>query len=254
MSTLAVILAAGAGKRMHQAFPGTPKVLAPLGGKPMLLRLVESVRASNVVDEIVVVTGPSVEDKIRAALPVDVRLAIQPVPKGTGDAIRAAEDDIKRHDVTLVLYGDNALVRPQTISSIVAKHKTVKSVLTMATVVLPDFSEWRSVYSDWGRVVRDAQGRFQRVVEAKDATVTELKITEVNPGFYCFDSSWLLQALPKLSSNNVQGEYYATDLVGFAVKDGHTVETIPFNDPREAMGVNNPEQLAAAERFLRELT
>lgn len=254
MSTLAVILAAGQGKRMHQAFPGMPKVLAPLGGTPLLLRLVTSVRRSGVVDEIVVVTGPSVEEKIRAALPEDVRLAIQAVPKGTGAAIRAAADYITQHDTTLVLYGDHALVRPETISALVSMHRTAENALTMATVVLPDFSEWRAVFSDWGRVVRDVHGKISCIIEAKDSTGAELRITEVTPGFYCFDSRWLLEHLPKLKRNNAQGEYYATDLVGFAVSEGVRSETVPVGDPREAMGVNTPEQLAVAERFLAELS
>lgn len=253
MSTLAVILAAGQGKRMHQAFPGIPKALVPLGGVPMLLRLVTSVRQSGVTDEIVVVTGPSVEDKIRAALPSDIRLAIQAVPEGTGAAIRAAEDHIAQHDTTLVLYGDHALVRPETISTLVSTHRAAENALTMATVTLPDFSEWRSVFSDWGRVVRDARGTVSRIIEAKDSTGAELRITEVTPSFYCFDSRWLLEHLPKLQNNNAQGEYYATDLVGFAVSEGARTETVPVGDPREAMGVNNPEQLAVAERFLVEL-
>lgn len=250
MSTLAVILAAGQGKRMHQAFPGTPKVLAPLGGKPMLVRLLESIRASDAVDEIVVVLGPAVEAKIRAILPSNARVVLQLEPKGTGDAVRAASDVIARHDLVLVLYGDHALVRPETISSLVRKHKAGGGVLTMASVALQDFLDWRAVFADWAKIVRDENGRFVEVVEAKDASETELKITEVNPGFYVFDRQWLLDHLPRLTKHNAQGEYYLTELIGMATSEGHNITTIPVADPREAMGVNNPEQLAMAERFL----
>src|SRR3989344_3617044 len=221
-----VVLAAGRGKRIHQAFPGVPKVLVPIAGKPMLLRLFDAIEKSGVARGITLVVGPAVESKVFAAIPPDVRL---------------------------VLYGDHPLIREKTIRRLAEKHVASGATLTMATVPLPDFSGWRAGFADWGRVIRNGDGRVQRIVEAKDATGTELRVTEVNPSFLCFRAKWLWDHLPKVGCENAQGEYYLTDLLGLAVSEGVAVETFPLEDAREALGVNTPEQLAQAERMFLEI-
>src|SRR3989338_3069269 len=248
-----VVLAAGRGKRIHQAFPGVPKVLVPIAGKPMLLRLFDAIEKSGVARGITLVVGPAVESKVFAAIPPDVRLVLQPEPRGTGHAVLCARPDLGDAENVLVLYGDHPLIREKTIRRLAEKHVASGATLTMATVPLPDFSGWRAGFADWGRVIRNGDGRVQRIVEAKDATGTELRVTEVNPSFLCFRAKWLWDHLPKVGCENAQGEYYLTDLLGLAVSEGVAVETFPLEDAREALGVNTPEQLAQAERMFLEI-
>jgi bifunctional UDP-N-acetylglucosamine pyrophosphorylase/glucosamine-1-phosphate N-acetyltransferase len=130
---------------------------------------------------------------------------------------------------------------------LVERHVASGAAVTMLTVPLPDFKEWRSSFADWGRIIRDASGAFVKSVEAKDATVTELGVTEVNPSLYCFRRAWLLERLPAVRCENVQGEYYLPDVLGLTT-GGERVETVQVEDPRETLGANTPEQLAVLER------
>lgn len=245
-----VILAAGQGKRMHQAFPGIPKALVPLAGRPMLLRVYDTVVASGVAARITVVVGPAVEKKVQAALVGrDVQYALQPEPRGTGHAVLCAQAGLVGAEHVLVLYGDQPLYTPTTIHALVERHIAAGAPVTLLTVPLPDFREWRSSFADWGRIVRDNNGRFLRDVEAKDATIQELAITEVNPGVYCFRTAWLSEHLPAVGCKNAQGEYYLTDVLALAAEKGEWVETVLVSDPRETLGANTPEQLALLERI-----
>ncbi len=249
-----VILAAGQGKRMHQAFPGVPKVLAPLAGKPMLVRVLDAVERAGITDRPVVVVGPAVEAKVRAALADrPVAFALQPEPRGTGHAVLCARPSVPPAEDVLVLYGDHPLVSSDTVRAIVERHRASGADVTMLTVPLPDFREWRSSFADWGRIVRDAEGAFRRIVEAKDATGKELRITEVNPAMYCFRSVWLWDHLPRVTCENAQGELYLTDVPGTAVKEGAMIETVPAEEPRETLGANTPEQLDVLERMYEEM-
>lgn len=249
-----VVLAAGQGKRMHQAFPGVPKVLVPLAGKAMLLRMLDAVEASGMARHVTLVVGPAVEKKVRAAVAArPVRWVLQPEPKGTGHAVLCARPMLSDADHVLVLYGDHPVISPQTIRALAERHVAGNADISMVTVPLPDFSEWRSSFADWGRIVRDGAGRVVKNVEAKDATATELRLTEVNPSFYCFRSAWLWEHLPQVGCDNTQGEYYLPDLLGIAVAEGARVETVAIADPREALGANTPEQLAVLERVYRDL-
>jgi bifunctional UDP-N-acetylglucosamine pyrophosphorylase/glucosamine-1-phosphate N-acetyltransferase len=244
-----IVLAAGKGRRMHQAFPGTPKVLVPLAGRPMLLRLLDAVERAGVASRPIVVVGPAVEAKVRAALAgKDVSFALQLEPRGTGHAVLCAKSSVSGAANVLVLYGDQPLISGRTIRRLVESHRSGAATVTMLTVPLPDFKDWRASFADWGRIVRDAEGTFRRSVEAKDATVTELGITEVNPAMYCFKADWLWKHLPQVTCENAAGEFYLPDLLGLAVKDGERVETVAIEDPREALGANTPEQLAVLEQ------
>ncbi|TAK05104.1 hypothetical protein EPO33_03915 [Patescibacteria group bacterium] len=250
-----VILAAGQGKRMHQAFPGVPKVLVPLHGRPMLLHVLDAVDASGIAARVTVVVGPAVEKKVRAALAGrDVRFVLQPEPKGTGHAVLCARPAVSKADHVLVLYGDQPLISSATIHGVTQHHVSTGADMTMLTVPLPDFSGWRSSFADWGRIVRDSgSGRVVKSVEAKDASATELRITEVNPSFYCFRAPWLWEHLPQVGCDNVQGEYYLPDVLGIAVAQKAKLETVAAHDSRETLGANTPEQLAVLERTYNEL-
>jgi bifunctional UDP-N-acetylglucosamine pyrophosphorylase/glucosamine-1-phosphate N-acetyltransferase len=249
-----IILAAGKGKRMHQAFPGLPKVLVPLAGRAMLLRLLDAVEASEVDGQPIVVVGPAVEAEVREALAgKDVQFALQPEPRGTGHAVLCAKDFVTGASNVLVLYGDQPLVSARTIRTLVESHLGNGAAVTMLTVPLPDFKEWRSSFADWGRVIRGKDGRFEKSVEAKDATVAELGVTEVNPCMYCFRSEWLWKHLPGVTCSNAQGEYYLPDVLAAAAGNGDRVETVAVADAREVLGANTPEQLAVLERVFEEV-
>jgi len=145
-------------------------------------------------------------------------------------------------DTIMVLYGDQPLISPATIKKIAEAHVNSSSVLTMATVTVPDFNDWRQGFYDFGRVIRDKAGKITAIVEKKDATTEQLETKEVNPSYFCFKAQWLWQNLEKLSDSNTQHEYYLTDLVGLACEQGEPITTVTV-EPREALGVNTPEQL-----------
>ncbi|TAL19174.1 hypothetical protein EPN90_04365 [Patescibacteria group bacterium] len=250
-STDVIILAAGKGKRMHQAFPGVPKALVPLAGKPMLIRVLDAVERSGAARRVFVVVGPAVEAKVRAALKGrEITFVLQGEPKGTGHAVLCARPQVSDDaEHLLVLYGDHPLYSAGTIRRLVRQHIKSSAPVTMLTVPLADFKDWRASFADWGRVIRSADGKFKQVVEAKDATGKQLAVTEVNPALYCFRADWLWRHLPQVKCENVHREYYLPDVLGFAVKEGEMVETVPVPDAREAMGANTPEQLSMLEEI-----
>ncbi len=245
-----VILAAGKGKRMHQAFPGIPKMLVPLCGTPLLLRVFDTVVASGIAARITVVVGPAVEAQVRAALRGrDAHYVLQEEPRGTGHAVLCARPMLTGAEHVLVLYADQPLYTSKTIRSLVERHCAAGAPVTMLTVPLPDFSDWRAAFADWGRILRSPDGRFLGSMEAKDATGRELRITEVNPSLYCFRAAWLWKHLPDVRCENIQGEYYLPDVLGLAITNDEHVETVAVDDPRETLGANTPEQLAVLERI-----
>ncbi len=249
-----VILAAGIGKRMRDAYPGLPKVLVPLAGKPMVVHLLDAVEAAGVADRITVVVGPGVEESIKKALAGrNVQFVLQEEQKGTGHAVMIARSVLPAKGNILVLYGDHPLFSAATIRRIAQTHVEKKATVTMLTVPVPDFEEWRAPYKDFGRIVRHESGTFERVVEAKDATWDEKNIREVNPAVYCFNAAWLWEHLPQLGNNNAQGEFYLTDIPQMAVAERKRMQTVPVEDAREALGANTPEQLAVLEEVAKSM-
>ncbi|MGH9022151.1 MAG: bifunctional UDP-N-acetylglucosamine diphosphorylase/glucosamine-1-phosphate N-acetyltransferase GlmU, partial [Acidimicrobiia bacterium] len=172
------------------------------------------------------------------------------VQRGTGDAASVAltafpnDDDSDDEDI-VVLPGDTPLVRPSTLGTLVHAHREANAAATLLTARMPDVS-------GMGRVVRTKDGRVSRIVEELDATEAELEIDEVGTSIYCFRRSLLAPALRRLSPENAQGEYYLTDVIGVLRQAGHRVEAVEAPETAEALGVNDPLQLAQAERALRE--
>ncbi len=162
----------------------------------------------------------------------------QAAPRGTGHALSMVPPERLRGDV-LVLNGDCPLVRGETLKRLYETHRAAGAATTIASVVVPGRPD--------GRVLRDGQGRFHRIVEEKDASPAEREITEINAGLYCFRAEGLAEELARLRPDNRQGEYYITDLVASHAP----VEVVRLEDPDEALGVNDRVQLAAAERALR---
>jgi len=250
----AVVLAAGLGKRMKSDLP---KVLHPLAGRPLIQHVVEAVRPLNPA-RLVVVVGQG-GDQVRAALekPVfsektgflsEIVFVEQPERRGTGHAVMQAEAALPGYRDVLVLYGDMPLLRSTTLQSLWDCYRAGDSPLAMLIV-----SAERS--RGFGRVLRDAAGRIQAIVEEAECTPEQLAIRELNVGVYCFDAGWLWSHLPRLplhADKGPAGEYFLTDLVAMAVAEGYDIPGLVTHDAVEALGVNTPEHLAEAEALLRQ--
>jgi bifunctional UDP-N-acetylglucosamine pyrophosphorylase/glucosamine-1-phosphate N-acetyltransferase len=233
----AVILAAGQGTRMKSA---RPKVLHPLVGRPMLLHIVEAVRAATGAPPVVVLgpDQPAVHEAVQGA----ARVVIQPEPRGTGDALRSLPPELRDEGPVVVIYGDLPLVRAETILGLLRAQEATGAGCVLLTVVSDDGH-------GLGRVVRGSDGRVERIVEERDLPGLGVPVPdECNAGVYVFSGRHLWPALERLSSDNAQGEYYLTDVVALLAP---AVEAVIVTDPAEAMGVNNRLQLAAAEAALR---
>jgi bifunctional UDP-N-acetylglucosamine pyrophosphorylase/glucosamine-1-phosphate N-acetyltransferase len=230
-----VVLAAGQGKRM---FSDLPKVLHPLGGRPLLAHVVGTVLELAPREVIVVYGhgGQAVPERL-AGLPV--RWVEQADRLGTGHAVAQAMPGVDDADVVLVVYGDVPLTRVETLRRLVGQAGP--DALAFATVELED-------PTGYGRVLRDGAGRVTRIVEQKDASAQELAVREANTGILAAPAVRLRRWLAALGNENAQGEYYLTDVIGMAVAEGLRVQTVSPGASAEVLGVNNRAQLAALER------
>lgn len=245
-----VVLAAGKGKRMN-ASTDLPKVLVPLHGKPLLAHMLEHIKRSVIQTKPVVVIAADLY-VIRDRIGPVCEYAIQESQLGTGHAVLSAKSKLLKYDHVLVLYGDHPLVSSRTIDALVVNHLESGADITLSTLHLPHFNDWFSLFEGYGRIIRDTRGYIVGITEKKDATESERQITEVNPAYYLFKSSWLWQVLPKIKRNNTQGEYYLTDLLEIALREGRVVREVPLEDAQEGIGINTHEELELAERIFTE--
>jgi bifunctional UDP-N-acetylglucosamine pyrophosphorylase/glucosamine-1-phosphate N-acetyltransferase len=230
-----VILAAGMGKRMNSALP---KVLHPLAGKPLLSHVIDTARTLKPT-RLVVVVGHGAE-RVQAAVGApDVQFAVQEQQLGTGHAVQQALPLVDPAVPTLVLYGDVPLTRASTLERLVdAANNGRYGVLT---VTLDD-------PTGYGRIVRDAAGAVQKIVEQKDASADERRIAEINTGIVVTPTQQLADWLASLKNDNAQGEFYLTDVVERALEAGVEVVTAQPDEKWETLGVNSKQQLAELER------
>ncbi len=235
----AVILAAGQGKRMRSAIP---KVLHPLGGRPLILYGVDAVHAATGATPIVVVGRG--QAAIGDALGPAAVCVEQDAPLGTGDALRSVPAHLRGSGPVLVLGGDAPFIRPETLRRLIAAHAESPRACTLLVGVPSD-------PSGLGRVVRDEAGHVVRIVEERDLPAGEPIPLECNSGVYVFEGTQLWPALDRLTSANAQGEYYLTDVVEHLTGP---VEAVVAGDPDELVGINDRRQLAAAEAVLRRRT
>jgi bifunctional UDP-N-acetylglucosamine pyrophosphorylase/glucosamine-1-phosphate N-acetyltransferase len=247
--TAAVVLAAGLGTRMRSR---TPKILHPLCGRPMLAYVLdawdEALAELDGTDARpatpVVVYSPATE-AIRDVVGKRGRLAMQDIPRGTGDAVRAALEKLPRSiKEVLVLSGDVPLVAGEQLVAVVEQRRLDDAAITLASVYAADPAEL-------GRVVRSEFGSVERIVEARDATEEELETNEVNAGVYAFDATWLRRRIDTLTPSTSNGELYLTELVQLAREDGRIVSAVGFDDDGSLDGINDRSQLAQAEWALR---
>jgi len=230
-----VILAAGMGKRMHSALP---KVLHPLAGKPLLSHVVDTARALE-PGVLCIIYGHGGE-QVRAALQADdLRFARQEPQLGTGHAVMQALPQLDDTVPTLILYGDVPLTSAASLQRLLDTAGDQK--LGVLTVDLDD-------PTGYGRIVRE-QGAIRRIVEQKDASEAERAIREVNTGIMVAPTASLKKWLANLSDDNAQGEYYLTDIVAAAVKDGVEIVSAQPDAVWETHGVNSKRQLAELERI-----
>jgi bifunctional UDP-N-acetylglucosamine pyrophosphorylase/glucosamine-1-phosphate N-acetyltransferase len=240
---VAIVLAAGKGTRMKSA---RSKVLFPVLGRPIVARVVDAARAAGCADVVVVVAADG--EAVRAAVP-GCLFAVQPGQRGTGEAVAAARPAVDWTGRTvLILPGDVPLMRKDTLVGLLEDHEAQGAAVTIATMTLPDAT-------GYGRVVRDGAGAVARIVEHRDATEDQRAIREVNTSIYAMDGSFLFGAgggaISALGTDNDQGEYYLTDVVGIAVAAGRRVSAWPVGAAIETAGVNDRVQLAEIERALR---
>ncbi|MDD4412788.1 MAG: NTP transferase domain-containing protein [Patescibacteria group bacterium] len=245
MRTRIIVLAAGKGARMDSDLP---KALVPLNDRPMISYLAESIVESNVDEKPIIVVSPDNQDIIKTALGVyDFDYAIQEKQLGTGHAVLSVGEKVfKEADNIIVLYCDHPFISVESISNI---SKNLPEVITIMPTKLDDFEGWRNNFYHWGRIVRNTEGEIEKIVEFKDASEEEKKITEVNSGFMRFNSAWLWENIQGLKNDNNQKEYYLTSLVDVAFQQKHKVGAVII-DPREAMGINSKAELAIAEDLL----
>jgi len=218
----------------------TPKMLHPVCGRPLVAWPILAAREAG-AGRVAAIVSPGRD--ISAGFPGEVETVVQPEPDGTGGAIRAALPLIEGAETVVVLSGDHPLISAEDIAALLDAHAAAGAAATMLTIELDD-------PGSYGRVVRDEAGEVERIVEAKaagDADPAELAIREINAGTYAFQAGPLAGALRQLSSDNVQGEYYLTDVFSLMREAGHSVAGHPTEDLAVTMGVNNRVELAAAE-------
>ncbi|MEX0766508.1 MAG: bifunctional UDP-N-acetylglucosamine diphosphorylase/glucosamine-1-phosphate N-acetyltransferase GlmU [bacterium] len=238
----AVVLAAGKGKRMKSDLP---KVLHRVSGQALVTYVLETLRAAGVEDPIIVV-GHGAEG-VRAIGGPRARFVDQVEQRGTGHAVMQAlpllPQQTQQSDPVLVLYGDTPLLTPDTIRALLEQHRSSEAAVTMLTAELTD-------PTGYGRIIRDGDGRIQRIVEDADASSEEKQVREINAGTYVYDPAALREALKGLVPHNAQGEYYITDTVSWLLSRGRTVSAL-LGSPEETMGINSRRELAQVEAVMR---
>ncbi len=241
--TVVVLLAAGRGVRMRSA---RPKVLHEAAGRPLLDRALDAARvvAASAGHVVVVVSkeGAAVVEHLKANHP-RVRVALQDPPRGTGDAVRAAAAQFGKAKQVVVLSGDVPLLDATSVTSLLrALDAEPKAAVAVLTAKLAD-------PTGYGRVVR-TKGRFVKIVEERDSSSEEKRISEINTGTYAFDRAFLEKSLPLLTSKNSQNEFYLTDVLLLALKAKRRVVTVE-GDASAALGVNFRADLARVDSILR---
>ena len=250
-----IILAAGLGKRMKSDIP---KVLHPVAGKPMLFYPVEVVKSLG-IDKVVVIVGHKAEEVIntlqevrsqesgvRSQKKFQIQFVKQEPQLGTGHAVLCAEDSLKAWKGNiLILSGDVPLITRETILGLLDLHAKKKALISFISSIVED-------PAGYGRVVRGKNNTVLKIVEDKDASQREKRISEINTGIYFIDAAFLFSGIKQIKKENAQGEYYLPDLIGMAVKQKKRVAALTHINAAEVMGINNRIELSEANEEMRE--
>jgi bifunctional UDP-N-acetylglucosamine pyrophosphorylase / glucosamine-1-phosphate N-acetyltransferase len=237
-------MAAGLGTRMKSR---RAKVLHELAGRPLIAHVVGTAKSLD-PETILVVVGHQADEVEQAAIAEVGELAsfaLQEKQRGTGDAVESARTQLEKTDsLLLVLSGDVPLIRAETLRKLIEHHRATGAACTILAVRLEN-------PTGYGRIIRDEQGNFQKIVEQKDASEDERKVREINSGIYCFESKDLFDALKRVEPKNEQGEYYLTDVAEILLSMGRKVDVFMHNDAREVSGINTRAELAEFENLIR---
>ncbi len=241
MKTTVILLAAGQGTRMKS---DVPKVLHHLCGKPMIWYALEAARKAS-SEKPVVIVGKGA-DKVREFIGEAAECILQEPQLGTAHAVLQAEALLKgKTDQVVVAYADMPLLRGETLLNLADTQSRNRGPMTLLTMTAQD-------PRGFGRIVRNAKGEVEAIVEEYVATPEQLAIRELNAGAYCFRAAWLWDALHRIQKNPKKGEYYLTDALELAVKDGLSVEAVGNDDAAELIGINTLVHLAEASAALRQ--
>ena len=236
---IAIVMAAGKGTRMKSK---NSKLVQKIYGKEIVKRAVENAEKAGVKD-IVAVVGYKKEEVMKV-LGDNIKYAFQDEMLGIGHAVMQAKEYLKgKKGKVLVLNGDVPLIRPETLNKLIEKSIENKEYATLLTAIYDD-------PTGYGRIVRDEGGNIEGIVEEKDTTEEQKKITEINAGIYCFDIEALLEALEKITPNNKQGEYYITDVIQIMNNRGLKTGAVIVEDNTEILGINDRIQLGILTKVL----
>lgn len=236
MSLNVLILAAGKGTRMNSKLP---KVLQPLGGRPLLAHVINTAQALQ-ADKVIGVIGHGADAVKQAFASSAVDWVLQTEQLGTGHAVSVAAHHLEDDACVVILYGDVPLISDATLQDLIAQVKETHP-LALLTLIMHDST-------GYGRIVRDSHFKVQAIVEEKDATPEQRQIKEVNTGIMAVRGLELKKWLSQLDNNNAQREYYLTDIIAMCVADGFEVNTAQPANAIEVLGVNDKVQLQALER------
>lgn len=239
-----MIIAAGLGTRMKSK---RAKVLHELGGSPLIAHVVRTVRALEPRSIITVVgyQAEEVERVVRAEVGELASFVVQEKQNGTGDAVESARTVLENsNSLVLALYGDVPMIRVETLRKLIEHHNHTGAACSILSVRLEN-------PTGYGRIIRDQNGEFRKIVEQRDANEEERQVREINSGIYCFESKPLFDALRKVEPKNEQGEYYLTDVAEIILASGGTVSVYLGNDSHEVSGINTRAELAEFENRIR---
>ncbi len=241
---MAVILAAGRGTRMKSDLP---KVLFPVLGRPMIHWVIDALQKAGVTNCVVVVGYRADDVREELADRTGIGFALQSEQLGTGHAVQMCHDKIAaQSNPVLVVAGDSPLIQPTSLQRLITEFDRGSYGCLLGTLVKDD-------PHGLGRIVRDSQGRFERIVEEKDATTDQKQIREVNMSTYLFDRDALLWSLAQLGNNNAQKEYYLTDCPASLLKRGDLVDARPVLEGCEALSINTIDELGKVEARMLEM-
>ena len=231
-----VILAAGKGTRMKSE---TPKVLHTIFDKTLVGYVIEAVNGTGLADENFVIVGHHIKENYTNA-----RTVLQSPQLGTGHAVSMVLPYLNDFDgEVVILCGDTPLITAETIKEFVEYHKNNKSDLTVMSAIFDN-------PTNYGRIIRGANGHVDGIVEEKDATPEQKGVKEINAGIYCLDWQKVKPAFSQLKTNNAQGEYYLTDIIKWGNEQGLSVNAYTLKDNEEIYGINSKANLAEATKFL----
>lgn len=241
MSQQIVILAAGKGTRMGMDIP---KVLLPLGDKPVISRLLEEIKTIPQDTASIIVVG-FMKELVEQTLGSDYIYIPQFDLRGTAHAVLSAKPAVIAENI-LVLNGDMPFTKKESLQELIDLHANTQAKLSMFTCELNDFDGESEHFLSYGRIIRDAQGHIKKIQEYKDCNEEQKQITEVNPGIYMFNSEWLWVKLEQIGSSNSQAEFYLTDIVEIAIADGQKIQSLPIS-ATQTYGINTPDDLSYAQ-------